>query len=85
MMQFAALNIGLPKGRAIPSEVKHLMTPPANPDVLEQQKRLLDAIDRFAAQPDMFPVHPVFGPLSRAGWTKFHLRHCELHLRHLSV
>jgi hypothetical protein len=74
---------GLPRGASIPAEVRARVEPLPEVDEAEQLARLRRAIDAFEAKRDAFPAHPLFGPLSRAGWRRFHLRHCELHLGHI--
>jgi hypothetical protein len=48
-------------------------------DVDEGLTRLRTAFDRLATKEPMH-ASPVFGPMTRDEWIKFHLRHAELHL-----
>lgn len=35
--------------------------------------------DYFREQPEILPIHPLFGPLTYAQWNRFHARHMEHH------
>ena len=78
-----ALNVGLPRGVPIPTPVRDRVAPPPEAEPTEQLVRLRRAIDAFESHAGPLPAHPALGPMSRREWTRFHLRHCELHLRHV--
>jgi hypothetical protein len=84
-MRLYVLRAGLPKGVAIPAAVREQVNPPPNVDEAQQLARLQRAIDALEAATGDLPPHPVFGPLTRDEWRRFHLRHCELHLGHVVI
>jgi oxepin-CoA hydrolase/3-oxo-5,6-dehydrosuberyl-CoA semialdehyde dehydrogenase len=46
---------------------------------------IADFYTYHAAHPDARPVHPVFGPLSREEWERFHTKHFKHHLEQFGV
>jgi hypothetical protein len=84
-LRMYVLRSGLPKGVAIPAAVREKVNPPPDADAAVQFARLLRAIDAFEAAEGDLPAHPVLGPLTRREWRRFHLRHCELHLGHITI
>ncbi|MCC5828489.1 MAG: DUF1569 domain-containing protein [Phycisphaeraceae bacterium] len=84
-IRWLVLKRGIPAGRSIPSAVAAELTPPPQANFTAERSRLLRSIEAFEAHGGDLPVHPVVGPLTKAEWTEFHLRHCELHLGHIVV
>jgi len=72
-------HVRFPPGLPIPAAIAFKLKPPPNPDLAEQYRRLLIAIDLFDEHTGPMPPHPVLGPLTRSEWIGFHLRHCEHH------
>lgn len=75
----------MPRNMKIPPAVEARLTPPDGADLDTQLARLRNAIDTFEKAQSPAPMHPVLGVLTRNEWRKFHLRHCELHLKHIIV
>lgn len=59
------------------------LVPPEDADETKSLRLLRRAIDTFERTDGPPSRHPVLGPLTRDEWMAFHLRHCELHLKHL--
>jgi hypothetical protein len=79
------LLFGFPRGVPIPAPLRDRLSPPDGLDEAEQLARLQKALDAFDASTHTPPPHPVLGPLTRREWRRLHLRHCEHHLRHLTI
>lgn len=75
----------MPRNMRIPPAVEARLTPPGDAEFSAQLARLRTAIDTFESAKTPPPMHPVLGVLTRNEWRKFHLRHCELHLKHIIV
>lgn len=78
-------RVRFPAGVPIPAAVRKELEPPSDLQFREELSRLIAGIDRFQQFSGKLPSHPVLGPLSRASWGRFHLRHSEWHLGFLSI
>jgi len=72
------LSRGMPPGFRLPKEAE-ARAYPAAPSVEDALETLRKAVDRVKTE-RMTVRHPVFGRLNHEEWTRFHLRHAELHL-----
>jgi hypothetical protein len=77
-LKWRILNKGMAPGFTMPRNREAEFFPPADSpqDALEQLRR---AVGRLRTE-RMTVRHPVFGKVTQEEWTRFHLRHAELHL-----
>jgi hypothetical protein len=49
-------------------------------------KRMIEAFDaHYVTNPDDCPIHPLFGPLNRDQWIRFHQRHMNHHFEQFGL
>lgn len=73
------LNESLPAGFDITEADRPVLEPAETTTTLEAVEALEQAVTRLKNESTRVK-HPVLGPLSVDDWTRFHLRHAELHL-----
>lgn len=76
-MKRRMLSKGLPAGFQAPKRAQVMIPDPI--DAGAAREMLRRSIDE-AEQATDFPLHPVFGPMTRGEWIAFELRHAELHM-----
>jgi hypothetical protein len=82
ILKWLMLNTPWPKSAQSPLEVdaERGGTPPS--DFGRDRTRLLDAIDRFCAAPDLSRApHPLAGAMTRTEWLRWGYLHADHHLR----
>lgn len=82
-MRMLVLRRGLPRGVSIPAVARRQLDPPADADPSTQLARVRTAIDQLERATGDLAAHPYLGPMTCDEWCRFHLRHCEHHLRYV--
>lgn len=73
------LEKDVPAGFQIPEKDKRALEPAPTTTTEDALTALEAAVERLKTDPDRVE-HPVLGRLTKDEWTKFHLRHAEMHL-----
>jgi hypothetical protein len=69
----------LPPGFQIPEKDKPILEPADTTSTAEGLAAIESAVERLKTESSRVE-HPVLGKLTSEEWTKFHLRHAEMHL-----
>lgn len=84
------LESDLPFRKDIRPPVMPETPPPLRfPDIDHAKAQLLKAVARFqqfyTEHPEATVPHPAFGPLNHHQWLRFHVKHCQHHLRQFGL
>lgn len=74
----------LPMPRGAPT-APELIARSASAELTEEQDRFAELLDRLGQAATLAPVHPAFGPLTRADWGALIHKHTDHHLRQFGV
>ena len=86
-LKWLILNV-FPMPKGVKTAPKLLRDVKADPEVFEEERRQLkERLQTFCDRPeaDTYPLHPVFGRMSRKAWDGLAAKHLDHHLKQFGV